>query len=63
MGNLYIGIKLEGSDEDIKALKSFLESSATFDFKTLADIISRITKVVVVEIKEEVLYEKSSSGT
>jgi len=65
LGELYIGIKLEGADEDIANLKAFLESTQSFDFKTIADIASRITKVVITEIKieEKVLYEKSSSGT
>jgi hypothetical protein len=69
MAELYIGIKVQGTDVDIADLEAFLKATKQLDFPTLLALWSRLTSVTWTEIKiipqsvntvtEETLYPKS----
>jgi hypothetical protein len=66
---LYIGIKVQGTDADIADLEAFLKATKQLDFPALLALWSRLTSVTWTEIKivpqsintvtEETLYPKS----
>jgi hypothetical protein len=69
MAELYIGIKVQGTDADIADLEAFLKATKQLDFPTLLALWSRLTSITWTEIKivpqsvntvtEETLYPKS----
>jgi hypothetical protein len=68
---LYIGIKVAGTDTDIADLEAFLKATKQLDFPTLLALWSRLTSVTWTEIKivsqtipsvsEETLYPKGGT--
>jgi hypothetical protein len=68
MAELYIGIKVVGTDVDIADLEAFLKATKQLDFPTLLALWSRLTSITWTEIKvvpqtipsisEEILYPK-----
>jgi len=68
MAELYIGIKVTGSDTDIADLEAFLKATKQLDFPALLALWSKMTSITWTEIKivpqtldsmsEEILYPK-----
>jgi hypothetical protein len=68
---LYIGIKVQGTDADIADLEAFLKTTKQLDFPTLLALLSRLTSITWTEIKivpqsvntitEETLYPKGGT--
>jgi hypothetical protein len=71
MAELYIGVKVVGTDADIADLEAFLKATKQLDFPTILALWTRLTSITWTEIKivpqtipsisEEILYPKGGT--